>query len=155
MWQGEVTAIHLHAKRRGQPLQAVGEVRAVAGCGLEGDSFFRPGGLALPDKEVTLIAVEALAALEREFGVTLTACQSRRNIATRGVPLNELVGRSFCVGEAVLEGMRLCEPCSHLAALTQPSVLSGLAGRGGLRARITRGGLVRVGDIVRPANLEH
>ncbi len=150
MCEGQVEAIHLHfVRRRGEPMKAVVQSLAVAGHGLEQDNYYRHNGPRTPDREVTLIAMEALEALEREFGVILTAADSRRNIATRGVPLNDLVNQAFQVGEAVLEGIRLCEPCAHLAGLTHPQVLPGLKGRGGLRARIVSGGMIRIGDIVR------
>lgn len=153
MWKGQLIAIHTGAKAR-LPLQAVASINAVAGHGLEGDRYFQKAGTfsskAGPDREVTLIAVEALEALEREFGVSLSAGESRRNLATRGVPLNDLIGQTFRIGEVVLEGLRLCEPCSHLAQLTYPQVLPGLMGRGGLRARVVTGGVLRAGDSVAP-----
>ena len=153
MWKGQLVAIHTGAKAR-LPLQAVDSINAVAGHGLEGDRYFQKVGTfskpAGPDREVTLIAVEALEALEREFGVALAPGESRRNLTTRGVPLNDLVGQTFRVGDAVLEGLRLCEPCSHLAKLTCPQVLPGLMGRGGLRARVVNGGRIFVGDTVEP-----
>ena len=151
MSEGQVVAVHLHhVRRRGEPMKSVTETRAVAGHGLEQDNYYRQNGPPTPDREITLITMEALEALEREFGVTLTAAESRRNVATRGVPLNDLVNKTFQVGEAVLEGLRLCEPCTHLAGLTDPQVVPGLKGRGGLRARIVSGGMIRVGDPVRP-----
>ena len=151
MWKGQLVAIHTGAKAR-LPLQAVDSINAVAGHGLEGDRYFQKVGTfskpAGPDREVTLIAVEALEALEREFGVALAPGESRRNLTTRGVPLNDLVGQTFRVGDVVLEGLRLCEPCSHLASLTYPQVLPGLKGRGGLRARVVTAGEIHVGDSI-------
>jgi MOSC domain-containing protein YiiM len=130
----------------------VEEVRAVAGRGLEGDRYFyqrgthskRPG----PDREVTLIEIEAIEALKREYGVELKSGASRRNIVTRGIPLNHLVGREFRVGEVTLRGLHLCEPCTHLERLSQRGVLRGLIHRGGLRAQILTDGMIRVGDDV-------
>jgi len=75
---------------------------------------------------------------------------SRRNITTRGVPLNHLVGRRFRVGDVVLEGRRLCEPCEHLQSLTKPGVLKALVHRGGLRADIVVGGTIRLSDPILP-----
>jgi MOSC domain-containing protein YiiM len=153
MFEGHIVAIHLGAKAR-EPLQAVKSILAVAGHGLEGDRYFQKIGTfsskAGPDREVTLIATEALEALQREFGISLSAGESRRNLATRGVPLNDLVGQTFRVGEVVLEGLRLCEPCSHLAELTYPQVLPGLKGRGGLRARVVVGGEIQIGNAIMP-----
>ena len=72
--------------------------------------------------------------------------ESRRNITTRGVALNHLVGRTFRVGGAVFKGLRLCEPCGHLEQLTGRQVRPGLVHRGGLRSEIIETGLVSVGD---------
>ena len=98
--------------------------------------------------ELTLIATEALAGLAEEHGVDLTAAESRRNLATRGIDLNELEGRRFRVGDVVCEGIELCEPCRHLQGLTKPGVLRGLVHRGGLRAAILTEGEIAVGDAV-------
>lgn len=125
-----------------EPRQAV---EAVAGEGLVGDRYF---GAASADKskEVTLIEVEALEALGRDYDIAVGPGQNRRNIVTRGAPLNHLVGREFRVGEVVLRGVRLCEPCSHLEQMTVKGALRGLVHRGGLRAAIVAGGTLRVGD---------
>jgi MOSC domain-containing protein YiiM len=74
---------------------------------------------------------------------------ARRNIVTRGIDLNALVGERFAVGEVQCLGQRLCEPCAHLQRLTQPGTLRGLVHRGGLRADILAGGVIRVGDEIR------
>jgi MOSC domain-containing protein YiiM len=88
--------------------------------------------------------------LAQECQITLEPGQARRNLVTRGVPLNHLVGRQFSIGEVVLRGLRLCEPCGHLEALTAKGIQDGLRHRGGLRAQIVRGGVVRTGDSIRP-----
>jgi MOSC domain-containing protein YiiM len=136
----------------GGPMQPARTARAVPGKGLEGDRYWqgepqvtRKSG---PDREVTLIEVEALEALARDDGVTLDPAESRRNLVTRGVDLNHLVGREFRVGDAHLKGLRLCEPCAHLETLTRPGVRAGLIHRGGLRAQVLGEGTVCVGDPV-------
>ena len=152
-WRGVVSAIHVTQEAAG-PMVPVSEVRAVPGRGLDGDRYFhqtgtyssRPG----PGREVTLIEAESVDALGREAGIVLASGASRRNITTRGVPLNHLVGRQFRVGEVLLEGVRLCEPCGHLESLTQAGVREGLIHRGGLRAGILTEGLIRVGDPIQP-----
>nr|UXE45587.1 hypothetical protein Hi04_10k_c4998_00030 [uncultured bacterium] len=141
-----VEAIFLHGPER-EPMTRVEEANARAGLGLEGDRYFRPEGVD-PDREITLIEVEAIEALNRDKKVPLEIGESRRNVVTRGVALNDLVGREFAVGATRLEGIRLCEPCNHLQKLTRPGVLKGLVHRGGLRARIVQGGPIRVGDPV-------
>jgi MOSC domain-containing protein YiiM len=97
-----------------------------------------------------LIEAEALEALEREHGISLAAHEARRNVVTRGISLDDLVGRRFRVGEVECVAVELCEPCSHLASLTHPAVLRGLVHRGGLRADVMRGGSIAVGDEVAP-----
>jgi MOSC domain-containing protein YiiM len=154
MWQGSIEAIHI-APEAAKPCEAVVEVRAVAGRGLEGDRYFQRVGTYSDHpgsgREVTLIEAEALEGMARETGITLAPGASRRNITTRGVPLSHLVGKKFRVGEALLEGTRLCEPCKHLEGLTQPGVMAALVHRGGLRTVILQGGTIRVGDAVLPA----
>ena len=97
---------------------------------------------------MTLIEVEAIEALGREYQIALESSLARRNIVTRGVALNHLVEREFRVGAVLLRGTRLCEPCMHLEKLSQPGAMRGLIHRGGLRAEILTGGTIRVGDEV-------
>ncbi len=149
--EGAVVSIHI-APAASAPMAAVAEVRAVPGRGLEGDRYFAGAGTFSnppgPSREVTLIELEAIEALRRDYGVEIEPGQARRNIVTRGVALNHLVGREFRVGEVTLRGIRLAEPCAHLARLTEERVLKGLVHRGGLRAQVVVGGVIRVGDPV-------
>ena len=149
MEKGSVVSIHI-ADKPTAPTVEVRTARALPGRGLQGDRYFEKTGTFSdkdgPDRELTLIEIEALEALERERRVILQPGAARRQIVTRGVALNHLVGREFQVGEVRLRGIRLCEPCSHLAGLTQPEVLDGLAHRGGLRAQVLSEGTIRAGD---------
>ena len=151
MFKGEVVSIHV-APKAGMPLQTRSHVAAIAGRGLEGDRYFDGSGYwsnnAGVGREVTLIEIEAIEALAREKKIALAPGAARRNLVTRGVPLNHLVGREFQVGDVRMEGTRLCEPCQYLEGLTVPGVLAGLIHRGGLRAKIIAGGEIRVGDVV-------
>ncbi len=150
-WSGAVVSVYV-AATAAAPMTAVDKARAVPGRGLEGDRYFsqvgtfsnKPG----PSREVTLIEAEALEALTRDYQIELEPRNTRRNIVTRGVPLNHLVGRDFQVGEVKLRGIRLCEPCSHLEQLTRPGIERALVHRGGLRAQVLNSGLIRVGDPV-------
>lgn len=121
--------------------------------GLEGDRHFGRAASdpdsPRPDREITLIEIETIEALEREYGVRLSPGDARRNIVTRGVALNHLVDREFTVGEVTLKGISLCEPCAHLADLTHEKVLPGLVHRGGLRAQILTEGIIRTHDGIR------
>jgi MOSC domain-containing protein YiiM len=147
-----VEAIFVTAEAGGRP-ESVDEAIAVAGRGLEGDRYFRAEGTFSDrggdGRDVTLIEAEAIERLALDDGIELGIGDSRRNVVTRGVSLNDLVGKRFRVGEAECLGRRLAEPCTHLEQLTQPGVLKGLVHRGGLRANIVRGGPVAVGAPVR------
>jgi MOSC domain-containing protein YiiM len=155
---GTVISLHI-ASRAAEPMTSVPVVRAVPGKGLERDRYHdRVGtysaGEARPDREITLIEEEAVAALRRDYEVDFDAGETRRNIVTRGVALNHLVGREFRVGDVMLRGIRLCEPCRHLEQVTGRPVRAGLVHRGGLRAQIRTGGTIRVGDsiaVIEPA----
>jgi len=144
---GKLVSIHIGPKAGGE-IRLVDCVRAIPGQGLEGDRNFRAEGSERPENEVTLIESEAIEILEHENGIAITGAQSRRNLLTLGVSLNELVGRDFRIGEVTLRGIRLCHPCMHLERLTQPGVLKGLVNRGGLRAQILAGGILRPGDSI-------
>jgi MOSC domain-containing protein YiiM len=148
---GQVVEINVSPEREVLP-KPVERVRAVVGRGLEGEYHFFAGEGLQPerDRELTLIATEALDALAAEHGIKVTAAESRRNIATRGIDLNRLEGRRFRVGEVECEGIELCEPCRTLERLTQPGVIRGLVHRGGLRAAILTQGEIAVGDAVAP-----
>ncbi len=149
MYKGTVLSIHI-ASAAEKSMVSVKEVRAVPGKGLEGDRYFLETGTYSkklgPDREVTLIASEAIGALRRDYGIGLAPGDSRRNIVTQGIPLNFLVGREFTVGTVRLRGIRLCEPCGHLEGLTREGVRAGLIHRGGLRAQILTGGVIQTGD---------
>ena len=128
----------------------VDQVQAVAGRGLAGDRYFKADGEPWddPGKNLTLIAAEAVEAMGHEMGGKLDYRDARRNIITRDVPLNDLVDQEFAVGVVRLRGIRLNEPCAHLASLTDRKVLKGLVHRGGLRAQILNDGVIQVGDTV-------
>ena len=150
MWNGTVESIHIASTAEGPP-QSVPQAIAVPGSGLEGDryalklgTFYKPA----PDHELTLIEAEAIEALRRDYQLELAAGEARRNIVTRNVPLNHLVGMEFAIGEVHIRGIRLCEPCDHLQRVTGKSVIKGLLHRGGLRAQILTQGTIRVGDVV-------
>jgi MOSC domain-containing protein YiiM len=150
MATGKVESIHI-AMAAQAPTQAVEQAKAIPGVGLEGDryalrqgTFYKPQ----PDFELTLIEAEAIEAAKQDYQVELPTGDARRNIVTRDVALNHLVGKEFRVGEVRVRGIRLCEPCDHLQRLTGSPVIKSLRHRGGLRAQILSEGTIRVGDKV-------
>lgn len=152
--KGEVLEIYLAPKSEAAVLSTP-EARAAVGLGLEGDRYFQKIGAFSnkggPGREVTIIASEAIAAYESEYEVKLAPGEHRRNVTTRGIDVNALVGVDFRIGEALFRGIRLCEPCDHLQRVTGiESTLKGLKGRGGLRCDVIEDGMIRVGDEIAP-----
>ncbi len=152
MREGKVVSVHI-APSESAPMRSVESVRAVAGKGLEGDRYFgfpgdaktKPG----PERELTLIESEAVEAAARDYKLRVDPGAIRRNIVTRGIALNHLVGREFTVGAVRLRGVRLGEPCDHMETLSGVAgIRKALVHRGGLRAEILEGGIIRVGDVV-------
>lgn len=160
MRTGSVEHVHV-APDSGEPMEYVESVEAVAGRGLRGDRYFGdagilsvleddPGSGVRPASEVTFIETEAVAAAEAEAGTEIAAGTHRRNVTTRGVALNHLVGAEFEVGEVVFEGLSLCEPCEYMQSLIgEENLRDALVHRGGLNARIVESGVLSVGDEVR------
>jgi MOSC domain-containing protein YiiM len=135
-----------------KPMRDVSEVEAVAGAGLVGDRYFQgdlPEDERDPTDEVTLVAAEGIAAAASESGLDISPVDIRRNIVTSGVEPSELLGRRFLIGEVELEGLEENPPCAHLQRLAGKQLLKPMLGRGGIRARILRGGTIRAGDSLR------
>ncbi|HEX2240131.1 MAG TPA: MOSC domain-containing protein [Actinomycetota bacterium] len=147
--QGEVVGINIGAEG-GRPLHAVDEVEAIPGKGLEGDRYAEKSGTYSQRegarRQLTLIESEAIESVARDYGIKLNPWDTRRNIVTRGVALNHLVGKTFQVGEVEVRALQLCEPCRHLESLTQKGVRRAFVHRGGLNAEILTTGRIKVGD---------
>jgi MOSC domain-containing protein YiiM len=142
---GRVEAIAL-APAAGAPVRLVASARALEGAGLQGDRYADGTGTfaaGRPGAALTLVDAGVLDELGAQRGAPV---DHRRNVVVRGTDLNALVGRRFRLGEVVCEGRRLCEPCAHLERLNAGGVLRPLVHRGGLRADIVEGGVLRVGD---------
>jgi MOSC domain-containing protein YiiM len=136
------------ASEPGELPAPVERIRAHAGRGLEGNRYFWEDGDAPPGRGVTLIAAEAMDAVALEGNVSIEPAATRRNVLTRGIDVNELVGKRFRIGDVECEGVELCEPCTHLESMTEPGVIKALAHRGGLNADILTDGEINVGDPV-------
>jgi MOSC domain-containing protein YiiM len=132
-----IEAIHIGDR----DLTAVESVNAFAGHGLEGDRKFFPDG-AKPGQALTLVEAENV----EDAG--LAPGQTRRQLTTRGVRLNDLVGKTFKVGEVECYGVELCEPCEHLESMTRPGIIKELVHRAGINADILTDGTIAVGDAV-------
>ena len=142
--QPSVVGIHV-ATAAGAPMQSRDWVEVVPGVGILGDRYAtKRGRWSDPrwrDQELTFVEAEVADDLDLEPGLL------RRNLVTRGVQLQGLLGLEFRVGGAVLAGMRPCHPCQYIEGLLErPGLLRELVGRGGLRTRVLQGGRVAVGD---------
>ncbi|MGH7051908.1 MAG: MOSC domain-containing protein [Acetobacteraceae bacterium] len=123
--------------------------------GIEGDRYLLGTGFYSnkPEvgRQVTLFEIETLEALARDHGTRFGPHEHRRNVTVRGVPLNHLVGQRFLIGQVLVEATRLSVPCLHLEEVTGQHVFKALLHRSGLNCQILRGGVIAVGDTVRPA----
>ncbi|HET7379923.1 MAG TPA: MOSC domain-containing protein [Gaiellales bacterium] len=147
---GVVEHIHI-APEHDMPVHAVDSIELVKGIGIIGDrNALAPGEWddSHLGEELTLVEAEALERLARDHDIHLKPGETRRNVTTRGIALNELVGRRFRVGEVIAEGVELCEPCSHLQSLVGKPIIRPLVHRAGLRALLVNSGTIRVGDEV-------
>jgi len=151
--RGEVEGIALAARATG-PMRQVDQVRALAGRGLAGDRYAAKAGTFSPNSDtargydLTLIEAEVLDQLALPEGGKIGYGEARRNLITRGIDLNALVGRRFRIGNVECIGQRLCEPCSHLERLTTKGVLRELIHRGGLRADVLTDGHISTGAVI-------
>jgi MOSC domain-containing protein YiiM len=157
VFEGKLLAIAIAEQAKG-PMVNIAAAETIAGAGIVGDRYGAGIGAAQfqgrrsPEKEITLIAQEAIDAANDEFNYTIDHLMTRRNLLTEGVPLNELVGRTFRVGGALLKGLELCEPCGYLEKRTFTGIKAALKHRGGLRCCVLEGGKINVGDVIEPVN---
>jgi MOSC domain-containing protein YiiM len=145
---GRIENIHI-ASTTGGPVRAVAAVEALPGIGLAGDRNHREDGEDKPGRDLTLIEAENIEYLARDHGIELAPGESRRNVTTRGVRLNELVGKEFWIGEVLARGVKLCEPCEYLQDLVGKPILKPLVHRAGIRADVLSGGRIGIGDPIR------
>ncbi|MDA8109913.1 MAG: MOSC domain-containing protein [Betaproteobacteria bacterium] len=156
-WTGELLYVHV-ADGASAPMRSLDAARLLEGVGIEGDRYATRRGTYSPrhhiDRQVTLIEEETLQALARDHDIALAPHEHRRNLTTRGVPLNHLVGRYFAVGSCVLYGGRLNVPCRYLEDLLGKKVIKPLLNRSGLNCRVVVGGVIRPGDRIEPRDAE-
>ena len=132
----------------GDDTAAVNSVNALAGRGLEGDRYCKLA--AEPYEQVTLIESEVIDRFNEAVKSTFPYTAFRRNLITEGIRLNELVGQAFYIGEVLLRGHELCEPCRSLQEkLNIDDLVSRLTHKGGLRCEILEGGRISIGDQIR------
>ena len=149
---GSVVALFI-VDRRAAPMKKVEQLNALAGQGIEGDRYFLGTGTYSkkpePGRQVTLIKSEVLDWLRDEFDITVKPEESRRNVLTQGIEINELIGTEFFVGPVRLRAHRLTQPCLYLEKLLgQPGLYKELWDNGGISCEILSDGIVKEGDII-------
>jgi len=134
-------------------MKSFGSLLLLAGIGIEGDRH-ATGEAFHSDRpeegrQITLFEEETIEALLRDHNIKLKPEDHRRNITTRNVPLNHLVGKRFKVGHVILEATRLSTPCRHIEQITGLELFNQLTNRSGLNAKIIVGGEIFVGDTIK------
>jgi MOSC domain-containing protein YiiM len=142
---GRIEHIFIAPEKAAQ-VEAVASVEAIADCGLKGDRYEKAQNRKDVGQQVTLIEAEQIDGFVAETSLAMAPHEPRRNLVTRGIDLNALVGKRFYVGECEFEGMELCEPCAIWAKNTHKEVVRFFVHRGGLNARIVKGGTIKVGS---------
>jgi len=129
------------------PMQNVNQIILEVGKGIFGDRYYYKKGTFSneekiePDREVTLIEKEKIDDFNLELNQEVTYEDFRRNIVISNCNLNDLVGKEFQIGNVILKGIRLCEPCKHLSTqLNNGKILTHMVNKSGLRAQVIRGG---------------
>ena len=155
-WLGLVEHLHI-TPRAFLPMQAQQSIELIPGEGIVGDRYrigIEQGFYSeKPEagRQVTLFEAEVLETILRDYKITLLPEEHRRNITTRGVPLNWLVGQRFYIGACLVEATRLSVPCRHIEEILDKPVFDSMVHRSGLNCRILEGGTVSLGDTIRPA----
>lgn len=147
--EGRVEAIIVRGAPR-DPARLVAETVALARIGLADDRLGQRGEAELSTRQVTLIQAEHLGVIAQLARVAaVDPVRLRRNLVVSGINLVALRNSQVQVGDAVLEIVGPCQPCSRMEEEIGPGGYAAMRGHGGMTARILEGGAIRVGDVVR------
>ena len=149
---GKVVSLFI-VDRSAEPMKKVNQLAALAGRGIEGDRYLLGTGTYSkkpePGRQVTLIQSEVLTSLNKKFNITVKPEESRRNVLTEGIEINDLIGKEFLVGTVRLRAHRLTRPCKYLENLLgQPGLYKELWDHGGISCEILTDGVIEEGDII-------
>lgn len=149
---GRITAIFVAPSKHAEQL-AIEAVQLKRGKGIVGDRFFGQSQKN-PGRNLTLIEIEAIEEFNETYNLTINLSATRRNFLTRGVRLNDLLGKTFRVGDVLCKGIELCEPCRLLTrqlsheSISEKNIIKALTHKSGLRAEVLSDGVVHWGDSV-------
>ena len=134
-----------------QPIQEVNSIEVLANKGIIGDRHFQE--FNDPYNQISLIESENIDDYNMRFGLNIPYIDFRRNVITKGIKLNDLVGKKLKVGSVELEVIDLCRPCRHLTEmLNQDNVLKEFLRKGGLRCQILSSSNIKIGDKIEILN---
>ena len=133
------------AAKNNQPIKEVNSIEVLANKGIVGDRHFND--FNDPYNQLSLIESENIDEYNIKFGLNIPYINFRRNIITKGIQLNDLIGKKLKVGNVELEGIELCRPCRHLTEmLNQKNILKEFMRKGGLRCQILSSSKISIGD---------
>ncbi len=150
---GIVEKIYL-ASQAQVPIESVDSAELIPSKGIVGDRYyFRTGTFSdksdmRPDSELTLIESEEILAFNQTTKLNYSSDAFRRSIVTKDIRLEELIGKSFFIGEVELKGIRFCEPCAHLAGILGNEIMTHMIHKTGIRAQILKQGTIKVSDAI-------
>ena len=131
-----------------QPINEVNSIDVIKNQGVVGDRHFKE--FNDPYNQLSLIESENIDYYNIKYGVNIPYLDFRRNVVTKGIQLNDLVGKKILVGDVEVEGIDLCRPCRHLAeVLGQDNILKEFLRRGGLRCRVLSSSSIKIGDKIK------
>ena len=134
-----------------QKIREVNSIQVLANQGIIGDRHFKE--FNDPYSQLSLIESENIDYYNIKYGLNIPYIDFRRNIITKGIRLNDLIGKKFLVGEVELEGIDLCRPCRHLCELLdQDNIIKEFLRRGGLRCQILSSSSIEVGNKIKVFN---
>lgn len=143
--EGKVLLVSIRPERRKLPIKT-NQVQALASIGLEGDHYASKGG----KRQVTLIAQEHIDSVASMLGVEgVEPLMLRRNIVTLGINLHALKGKSFQIGEVILEYTGECHPCSRMEENLGQGGYNAMRGHGGITCKIIQSGRIATGDSIK------
>ena len=139
------------SKNNNQEIKSVSSIDLIAGKGVIGDRHFHEYND--PYNQLSLIESENIDDYNIKFGLDIPYIDFRRNVVTKGIQLNDLIGKKLKVGNVELEGVELCRPCRHLTEmLDQKNILKEFMRKGGLRCQILSSSKINVGDKIEVIN---
>ena len=129
-------------------IQEVETIEVIASKGIIGDRHFKDYND--PYCQLTLIESENIDFYNTKYGLNISYVDFRRNVITKKIKLNNLIGKKFLIGKVEVEGIDLCRPCRHLSeVLNQRNILKEFLRKGGLRCRVLNSSLIKIGDEIK------